>query len=64
MSTARVLRRLRGSKKLTQVELAKRAKIARGYLADIEAGHRTNPSVPVLKRLAKALRVPVAALLE
>jgi transcriptional regulator with XRE-family HTH domain len=49
---------------LTQVQLAKRAKITRGYLADIEAGHRTSPSLPVLKRLAKALGVPVTALLE
>lgn len=60
---ATVLRELRASKNLTQVTLAKRAKIARGYLADIEAGHRKNPSLPVLKRLAKALGVPLVELL-
>lgn len=59
-----VIREIRTSKQLTQVALAKRAKIARGYLADIEAGHRKNPSLPVLKRLARALAVPVTALLE
>lgn len=61
---ATVIRELRAAKALTQVQLAKRAKITRGYLADIEAGHRTSPSLPVLKRLAKALGVPVTALLE
>ncbi len=62
MST--VLRDLRAARELTQEELAKRAKVARGYLADLEAGHRKNPSLPVLKRLAKALGVPVTELLE
>jgi transcriptional regulator with XRE-family HTH domain len=61
---ATVIRELRATKQLTQADLAKRAKIARGYLADIEAGHRKNPSLAVLERLAKALGVPVTALLE
>lgn len=59
-----MLRALRLSKRLTQEQLARRAKIARGYLADLEAEHRKNPSLPVLRRLAKALGVPVAELLE
>jgi transcriptional regulator with XRE-family HTH domain len=61
---ATVLRARRTAANLTQVQLAKRAQIARGYLADLEAGHRENPSLPVLRRLARALRVPVTALLE
>ena len=60
-SLAVVLIKLRG--KMTQEELAKRAKVSRGYLAGLEAGHRKNPSVAVLKRLAKALGVPVTELL-
>jgi transcriptional regulator with XRE-family HTH domain len=52
---------LRG--KMTQEELAKRAKLSRGYLAAIEAGHKKNPSLAVLRRLAKALGVPVTELL-
>jgi transcriptional regulator with XRE-family HTH domain len=59
-----VLRELRIAGSLTQAQLAARAKIARGYLAGIEAGHRKNPSLPVLRRLAKALGVPVTELLE
>src|SRR5262245_6191681 len=49
---------------LTQAQLARRANVSRGYLADLEAGHRTNPSVPALRRLARALKVPVATLVE
>jgi transcriptional regulator with XRE-family HTH domain len=60
---ATVIRELRAAQQLTHADLAKRTKIARGYLADIEAGHRKNPSLAVLQRLAKALGVPVTALL-
>jgi transcriptional regulator with XRE-family HTH domain len=54
--------KLRGER-VTQEELAKRAKVSRSYLAGIEVGHRKNPSLDVLKRLAKALGVPLAELL-
>ena len=58
---ATVLKRLRGE--MRQEALAKKAKVSRSYLAAIEAGHKKNPSVAVLKRLAKALGVPVTELL-
>lgn len=60
----RVLQAKRETRGLTQESLAKRAKVARSYLAKLEAGHSKNPSLAVLQRLAKALGVPVAALLE
>jgi transcriptional regulator with XRE-family HTH domain len=43
--------------------LAKRAKLHRVYVAQIE-GQRKTPSLAALERLAKALGVPVTALLE
>jgi transcriptional regulator with XRE-family HTH domain len=58
------MRDLRDRAKLTQEELAKRAKVSRSYLAALEAGHRKNPSIDTLKRLARALGVPVTELLE
>jgi transcriptional regulator with XRE-family HTH domain len=61
MST--VIRELRTARGLTQVHLAKRAKVKRGYLAQLETGHKTNPSLPILRKLAKALGVPVTELL-
>ena len=45
-------------------EVAVKAKVPPGYLAELESGKKKNPSLDVLKRLAKALGVPVAALLE
>jgi transcriptional regulator with XRE-family HTH domain len=61
---ATVIRELRARQDLTQEELAKRAKVARGYRAKLEAGHAKNPSIAIVKKLAKALGVPVGELLE
>ena len=57
------LKSIRGTKGMSQAELAKRAKITREYVNRLEAGHY-DPTVGVLQRLAKALGVPVTALLE
>jgi transcriptional regulator with XRE-family HTH domain len=59
-----MIKRLRRERGLTQVELAKRAAVTQAYVAKIEGGDRANPSLAILKRLAKALGVPVTALLE
>jgi transcriptional regulator with XRE-family HTH domain len=59
-----MLRTLRTSKDLGLRELADKAKVPPGYLAELEAGKKKNPSLDVLKRLAKALGVPVGRLLE
>jgi transcriptional regulator with XRE-family HTH domain len=45
-------------------ELARGANVPPGYLAELEAGKKKNPSLDVLKRLARALGVPVTELLE
>jgi transcriptional regulator with XRE-family HTH domain len=58
-----MLRTLRKAKKMGLRELAKAAKVPHGYLAEMEAGKKTNPSLDVLKRLAKALGKPVSELL-
>ena len=59
-----MVKRLRERPEWSQPELAKRAKVSQAYLAEIERGTKTNPSLPVLRRLAKALGVPVTELLE
>jgi transcriptional regulator with XRE-family HTH domain len=59
-----VIRQLREQRHLTQVELARKAKLTQGYVTMIETGVRKNPSLAILKRLARALGVPVTALLE
>jgi transcriptional regulator with XRE-family HTH domain len=60
----RRVRALRQRKGLSQLELAKRAKITQPYLAQIEAGVRKNPSLKTLQRLAKALGVTVGKLVR
>src|SRR4051794_21328179 len=50
--------------KLSQRELAHRAQIAQSYISKLEANQRPQPSWDVLKRLAAALEVQVADLLE
>jgi transcriptional regulator with XRE-family HTH domain len=57
------LKRLREAKGLSQDALAKKARITREYVNKLEAG-KYDPTVGVLKRLAKALGVPPAELLE
>lgn len=57
------VKRLRKKKELTQAALAERVGVHRIYIAQIEAGTKT-PSLPTLAKLAKALSVPVTALLE
>jgi transcriptional regulator with XRE-family HTH domain len=56
------LKRLRRAKKLSKYALAKQAGISAAYVAKLEAG-RSDPTVGMLQKLAKALDVPVTALL-
>ena len=48
----------------TQEHIAKRAQIRQSYLAMLQSGERKSPSLDVLKRLAKPLKVSVAELAE
>jgi transcriptional regulator with XRE-family HTH domain len=57
------LKAIREAKGISQAELARKARITREYVNRLEAG-RYDPTVGVLQRLAKALGVPVTALLE
>ncbi len=58
-----MLKTLREDKGLTQVDLAKRANVERTYIVKLESGNKKNPSLDILKKLAKALGVPVTELL-
>jgi len=60
---ARNLRRLRGERGLTLDELAKRAAISRSMLIQVEQ-QRVNPTLAVLVRLAQALDIGLAELVE
>lgn len=55
------IQRLRRDADLSQEELGDRADVHQTYLSQVEGGKR-NPSVDILERIAKALRVDIAEL--
>jgi transcriptional regulator with XRE-family HTH domain len=59
----RMLKAHREEQGLTQMELAKKARVTQAYIAQLEGGDKKNPSLDILKKLAKALGVPVTELL-
>ncbi len=59
-----MLKAYREKKGMTQVQLAKRAKVTQAYVAMLEGGVKKNPSLATLKRIAKALKVDVGDLLK
>jgi transcriptional regulator with XRE-family HTH domain len=59
-----VIKTLREEKGLSQKALANRIGVSDAYITMLETGKRKNPSLDILKRLAKALGVPVTELLR
>ena len=57
------VRRLRLAKGWSQEDYADRVGIHRTYVSDIERGRR-NPTITVVEKLAKPLKVPVGELLD
>lgn len=58
-----VLKTLREQRGWTQAQVAERAAITQGYLAKLENGDQENPSLDIVRRLARALKVPLRDLL-
>jgi transcriptional regulator with XRE-family HTH domain len=61
---ASVLKQKRETLGLSQRDLARKARVTPGYVAQLEMGVRRNPTLEILKRLAKALGVPVGELID
>jgi transcriptional regulator with XRE-family HTH domain len=57
------LKQLRTRQGFNQTDLAKKVRVTQAYIAMLENG-RENPTLNVLERLAKALKVSVAELVE
>lgn len=57
------LKQLRAEREMSQADLAEKAGLSREYIARLETGHH-DPSLSVLVKLAKALKVKLAELLE
>jgi len=57
------LKELRKNSKLSQAELAKLSGVSQCHLSCMERGEK-QPTLPILKRLAVALKISVAELID
>lgn len=60
----KVMQELRGSKKLSQVDLAKKSGIVRDYISKLERGEKPNPTINTLFKLAKGFDISAAELIN
>jgi transcriptional regulator with XRE-family HTH domain len=63
LTTGRIIRKRRKSKKLTQLELADRVGVDRSYIGHIELGERS-PTISTLKKIARSLGVRWTVLVD
>ena len=64
MRLGRTLKQLRHARGLTQAQVGARVGVTEAYISLLESGAKTNPSLQLLKRLAKVFRVTVGELAE
>lgn len=57
------LKRLRAQRKMSQADLSKASGVSREYIARLELGQQ-DPTLGTMTKLAKALKVKVAELVE
>lgn len=61
---AKTVKRLREKAGLSQEKLARLADVSNNTLINIEAGKQDNPTIDTLKKVAKALDVPIEDLIN
>lgn len=61
---AKIVKRLREKQGLSQEKLARLADVSNNTIINIEAGKQNNPTIETLKKVAKALDVPVEDLIK
>ncbi len=64
MTLGERVKHLRELRRMTQVELAKRAGLARSYIVLLEQGTRDNPTLNVLHKVAQGLGVGLGMLVD
>lgn len=58
------IRRIAEEKGITIYRISKEGKMSNGYLSDLVNNKQTNPSVTILKKIAKVLNVNVEDLIN
>ena len=61
---AKTVKRLREKTGLSQEKLARLADVSNNTIINIEAGKQNNPTIETLKKIAKALNVPIEDLIK
>ena len=61
---AKTVKRLREKTGLSQEKLARLADVSNNTVINIEAGKQDNPTIETLKKIAKALNMPVEDLIK
>ncbi|MBI2415313.1 MAG: helix-turn-helix transcriptional regulator [Candidatus Kerfeldbacteria bacterium] len=61
---AKTVKKLREKAGLSQEKLARLADVSNNTLINIEAGKQDNPTIDTLKKVAKALSVPIEDLIN
>ena len=59
-----MIARFRKRQHMTLLQLAHRVGVTEAYMSMLESGTRKNPSLATMKKLAKALKVTLAELVE
>lgn len=63
-SIAKTVKRLREKAGLSQEKLARLADVSNNTLINIEAEKQNNPTIETLKKIAKALNIPIEDLIK
>ena len=58
-----MIKSLRIERGLTQAQVAQKVGVTKNYITMLERGQRKNPSLDIVKKIAKALGVPAGKLL-
>ena len=61
---SRMIKRLLKERGMSQLQLAEKSGVPQGYISELAAGKKKNPSLEALQKLARALGVTVSELLE
>ena len=61
---AKTVKHLRGKMGISQEKLARLADVSNNTIINIEAGKQNNPTIETLRKIAKALGVPIEDLIK